>query len=37
MSWYTRNVLLLLKSNVISDILLLPMKRNDKVEQISYS
>ena len=36
MSWYTRTFLLLMKSIGISHVFLLPMKRNDKVEQISY-
>ena len=33
MSWYTRNVLLLTKNDGISQLFLLPMKRNDKLEQ----
>ena len=37
MSCYTRTVLLLRKSNGISDILLLPMKKNNKLVEISYS
>ena len=35
MSWYTRTVLLLMKSNCISELLLLPMKRNDDLEQFT--
>ena len=32
MPWFTRNCLLLMKSDGLSKLLLLPMKRNDKLE-----
>ena len=32
MSWYSRTVLLLMKSNCISELFLLPVKRNDELE-----
>ena len=36
-SWYTRTVLLIMKSNGISELFLLPKKRNDKSEQFCSS
>ena len=37
MSWYSRTVLLLMKSNCISELFLLPMKRNDNLEQNKFA
>ena len=37
MSWYTRTFLLLMKSRGISELFLLPMKRNDELKQFRWS